>query len=186
MYNKVIEVSAGVILNSDYDVLAGARLSPEEHYGKYVYCGGKVEDGETLEQALVREVKEEVGLTVLDLDKLVTLGYADTDGAESKYKGIRFRVWFFLVNSWGGTLKNKDEANTKFWEWIPIEKLALYPITESMTGFFTSVYPSVKSLMVRPVTQPLPFYWGNMPMACSGTTLKNPFVLDYNAPTCSG
>src|SRR4030042_2595821 len=35
--------------------------------GKWVVCGGKVELGETLANALKREVKEEVGLTISDI-----------------------------------------------------------------------------------------------------------------------
>jgi ADP-ribose pyrophosphatase YjhB (NUDIX family) len=46
------------------------RQKPEKDY--YVLPGGSIEDGETTEQACIREVREETGLEVLRLELLVT------------------------------------------------------------------------------------------------------------------
>ena len=46
-------------------VLAGERSSPPRLAGRWEFPGGKVEPGETDEQALVRECREELGVTVV-------------------------------------------------------------------------------------------------------------------------
>lgn len=166
MYNKVIEVSAGVLLNARWDVLVGGRLCPEEHYGKYVFPGGKVEDGETLEEALTREIKEETGLTILD--KPVTLGYTDNDGVESRYKGVRFRVWFFLVPNWRGNILNGDKKNTASWEWVALEQLRRYPLVESMIDFFERVLPGKEHLFKSTELDPDSFSVSNIEPSFSG------------------
>lgn len=46
-------------------VIATRRTRPPELAGRWEFPGGKVEDGETAEQALVREVREELGATLV-------------------------------------------------------------------------------------------------------------------------
>lgn len=59
---------AGIIRSSgfhDQHLLLGRR-GKEPNLGLYVLPGGGVEDGESLEQALIREVKEETGLKLIE------------------------------------------------------------------------------------------------------------------------
>lgn len=46
-------------------VLAARRISPAEAAGRWEFAGGKVEEGETAEQALVREIDEELGCRIV-------------------------------------------------------------------------------------------------------------------------
>lgn len=60
----MIEVVAGLILNSQGQLLV-CRRAPEKHLGgKWEFPGGKLEPTETAAQALVRELQEELGITV--------------------------------------------------------------------------------------------------------------------------
>lgn len=62
--NKMVVVVKGVIVNGG-NVLIVQRASDDEvGSGTWECVGGKVDFGEDLEQALVREIQEEVGLTV--------------------------------------------------------------------------------------------------------------------------
>jgi len=62
--NKMVVVVKGVIVNEG-NVLIVQRASDDEvGSGTWECVGGKVDFGEDLEQALVREIQEEVGLTV--------------------------------------------------------------------------------------------------------------------------
>lgn len=56
-------VVGAAILNTGR-VLAARRTTPPEAAGRWEFPGGKVEPGETPEQALVREVAEELGCTI--------------------------------------------------------------------------------------------------------------------------
>lgn len=75
--------------------------------GKINAPGGRLEPGETLEQAAVRETQEEVGLTPLNLRPAGRLDFAFTDG-------YSLRGHVFTADSFDGTLTETDEA-APFW-----------------------------------------------------------------------
>lgn len=58
------EVVVGAAIVRDGMLLAARRTEPEHLAGGWELAGGKVEPGETDEEALVREVREELGVTV--------------------------------------------------------------------------------------------------------------------------
>ncbi|MDG4767786.1 (deoxy)nucleoside triphosphate pyrophosphohydrolase [Solwaraspora sp. WMMD406] len=61
-------VGAAILL--DGRVLACARSHPPEVAGKWEFPGGKVEDGESEHEALIRECREELGVTVAVGDRV--------------------------------------------------------------------------------------------------------------------
>jgi len=72
---KRIHVAVGVILNSNNQVLLAKRLGHRHQGGKWEFPGGKVENGETSSQALIRELREEVNLDVSDTNPLMTISH---------------------------------------------------------------------------------------------------------------
>ena len=59
---RAVHVAVGVIVNDRGQVLISKR-SPDAHQGGlWEFPGGKLELGETLEQALIRELREELGI----------------------------------------------------------------------------------------------------------------------------
>lgn len=70
---KTIEVVAAVIVKD------GAILATQRGYGefkgKWEFPGGKIEDGENLEQALIREIKEETNAFINVIEYISTVEY---------------------------------------------------------------------------------------------------------------
>jgi len=62
--NAVIRVIVGAAIVEDSRVLACERSDPPEVAGKWEFPGGKVEVGESEEEALIRECEEELGVLV--------------------------------------------------------------------------------------------------------------------------
>lgn len=60
-----MHVVVGILFNSKRDVFIARRLPNQPLGGYWEFPGGKVEPGESPEEALIRELKEELGITVL-------------------------------------------------------------------------------------------------------------------------
>ena len=61
-----IDVAVGLIRNNDGAWLCCQRGVTEDHAGLWEFPGGKFEPGEDLEQALIRELEEELGWSTVD------------------------------------------------------------------------------------------------------------------------
>ncbi|MBI2147945.1 NUDIX hydrolase [Candidatus Woesearchaeota archaeon] len=77
------------IILSGCVILDGERLLllQKKEHGLYQFPGGKVEGGESLEQAAVREVKEEIGC---DVALIKDLGYHDFEDFGKAYRSHKF------------------------------------------------------------------------------------------------
>ena len=62
---QLLKVSVGVVKNPEGQVLISLRDKLAHQGDLWEFPGGKIEHGETAEQALVRELKEELALTVI-------------------------------------------------------------------------------------------------------------------------
>jgi len=107
----------------------GKVLLVKTHKWNGMYCvvGGHVEVGETMEQALIREVKEETGLDVFDPH---FLAMQEVIFPKNFYKKKHYIFWDFSVTSKGGDVKLNEEAEEFVWV-TPEEalKLNLEPYT---------------------------------------------------------
>lgn len=73
MAKKHLHVAVGVVRNSCGEVLLGQRLPGKHLAGYWEFPGGKVEAGETVQQALARELHEELGIHVNASQPLITV-----------------------------------------------------------------------------------------------------------------
>ena len=64
--DKVVDVSVGVLIREDGRVLLASRPEGKPWAGYWEFPGGKLEDGETVHQARVRELDEELGVRLAD------------------------------------------------------------------------------------------------------------------------
>lgn len=73
-------VAAAILFDGD-TVLLARRASTEQLAGYWEFPGGKVEEGETLQQCLIRELQEELSLQVCVLDEIAVSEYHYGHGA---------------------------------------------------------------------------------------------------------
>lgn len=81
--------------------------------GLYNGIGGKVEEGETPEEAMLREAREEIGIEVRRYERVAKLYFYDPHGTAME-------VDVFLIREWEGEPVESDEARP---EWFPMECL---------------------------------------------------------------
>ena len=70
---KVTEVAVGVMVQPDGRFLLAQRPAGKPYEGYWEFPGGKLEPGESVEDALARELHEELGLDILRSERWHTL-----------------------------------------------------------------------------------------------------------------
>ncbi|MEB3329357.1 MAG: NUDIX domain-containing protein [Candidatus Sericytochromatia bacterium] len=85
--------------------------------------GGKIDWGETMEEALVREFREETGLDVRDLRFVAAYEAVDS---EEFYKPAHMILLNFVCRCDGGPVVLSDEAQA--WRWVTTEEAATLPL----------------------------------------------------------
>ena len=110
------------LINDNHEVLISLRKNKEEYNGYWEYPGGKVESGETIEQGLVREIKEE-----LDLD-IAKNCVAPLTFAVDEQKVNETILFLYVCRKWDGSITSL--INQKI-EWVKPIDLAQYQMPRS-------------------------------------------------------
>ncbi len=99
------------------------RIKKKEdiHQGKWNGLGGKFDPGETPEECARREIYEESGLEVQNLELKGFLTFPDFDGSKDWY------VFVFIITEFTGSLKECSEGDLA---WIKNEELLNLPLWE--------------------------------------------------------
>lgn len=116
---KVLLVAAVALIDDANRVLLAERPSGKSMAGLWEFPGGKVEDGETPERALVRELKEELGLE-LCLDCLAPFNFAS-----HRYEDFHLLMPLYICRSWDGQLVPSEGQRTA---WVKPLDLIKYPM----------------------------------------------------------
>jgi len=74
-----IRVVVGIIINTDEKILIAKRASHQHQGDKWEFPGGKIEEGETPQQALRRELKEELGISIQSARQIKEIKHNYTD-----------------------------------------------------------------------------------------------------------
>jgi 8-oxo-dGTP diphosphatase len=105
----------GAILFDGQRLLLGRRASHRQSYPNcWDIIGGHVQIGEAFEQAMVREVEEEIGVTPIDYEQLTSLQF--DDGSEGLAD-----LHIYCVHAWrGGVPTIRDDEHVEL-RWFTIE-----------------------------------------------------------------
>jgi len=90
-----LHVAAGILRDSSGRILITERLCDGPFDGLWEFPGGKIADGESPTQALIRELAEELGIEVATSQPFMELHH--------EYPDRIVDIEFFLVTSWSGT-----------------------------------------------------------------------------------
>jgi 8-oxo-dGTP pyrophosphatase MutT (NUDIX family) len=123
---RLIEAAGGYVLRNKNFVLMIHRL------GSWDMPKGKVEKGETIESAAIREVEEECGVSDLRIesDPFVTFHLYHHKGKTV----IKKSYWFRMISNFKGKLKPQTEEHSELAEWVGL------PIKdEILSGSYSSI-----------------------------------------------
>jgi 8-oxo-dGTP diphosphatase len=116
----LVEVAVGVLIRPDGAFLLTSRPTGKAYEGYWEFPGGKLEAGETVAQALARELQEELGITI---------GPATPWKIETvDYPHALVRLNFCKVLSWSGDLQMR-EAQSFAWQQLPVQMAPVLPGT---------------------------------------------------------
>jgi len=128
-----VEVAVGVVLDKGRRILITRRAAASHQGGLWEFPGGKVEPGETVQQALTRELKEELGILVQDCQPLLEVSH--------DYSDKQVRLDIHVVTSFTGTATGLEGQPL---EWVSAADLNNYnfpaanePIVIAIQQFLT-------------------------------------------------
>jgi 8-oxo-dGTP diphosphatase len=118
---KLVEVAVGVLLRADGAFLLTSRPPGKVYEGYWEFPGGKLEAGESVEQALRRELEEEIGITI---------GAVHAWRTELvDYPHALVRLNFCRVFDWTGSLQMR-EGQSFAWQSLQVKELAVIAIAD--------------------------------------------------------
>jgi mutator protein MutT len=124
-------VGVGAIIIREGEVLLEKRKN-EPGKGKWSVPGGLVELGESVEQTVTREVKEETGLEVEKPEHIDVVDNIIRD--ESGRVKYHFVIIDYFMKLKGGTLKAASDAEEL--KWVPLSDVEKYDLTKTFRAFF--------------------------------------------------
>ncbi|WP_262964866.1 Nudix family hydrolase [Methylobacter psychrophilus] len=104
---KVLQVAVGVVKNTEGQVLISLRDKSLHQGGLWEFPGGKIEPGESAKQALSRELKEELAITVITATPLITIKH--------QYPDLAVQLHVFLVEHFSG---NATSCEGQAFKWV--------------------------------------------------------------------
>jgi len=126
-----------VILNSEAEVLI---CKSNKWNQKYVIPGGHIEAGESMEEALIREVKEETGLDVFEIE---LLGINESIYSESFQNKKHFIFVDFICRSNSNDVILNEEAQS--YEWINLTEVENYNLEKFTAKLLKELRKGTKS-----------------------------------------
>lgn len=117
-------VVAAALINSEEMILLSQRAKNKPFGGLWEFPGGKVEPGETPEEALIREIKEEIGIDISQ--KCI----APLTFASYSYDKFHLLMPLYICRVWQGIPVAKESQTIK---WVRINEIDNYEMLPADT-----------------------------------------------------
>ena len=122
-----VDVAVGVLIDAEGRFLLTSRPAGKVYAGFWEFPGGKVEPGETVEQALRRELHEELGI---DIGAVLPWKVELMD-----YPHARVRLHFCKVFAWQGEFEMREQQ-AMAWQQLPVQVVPVLPGTVPVLAWF--------------------------------------------------
>ncbi len=116
---KHVRVVAAALIDPDGRVLLAQRPAGKAMAGQWEFPGGKIEPRETPEQALIRELKEELGVDVTE-SCLAPLAFVSHD-----YDHFHLVMPLYAIRQWRGRPSAREGQTLT---WVGKDRLSAYPM----------------------------------------------------------
>ena len=122
-----VDVAVGVLIQADGSFLLTSRPEGKVFAGYWEFPGGKLEAGETVAQALKRELFEELGIHIGEVHawKIEVMDYPHA----------RVRLHFCKVFEWQGEFEMREQQSMA-WQTLPVEVTPVLPGTLPVLVWF--------------------------------------------------
>jgi 8-oxo-dGTP diphosphatase len=124
---NLVQVAVGVLIRADGAFLLTTRPQGKVYEGHWEFPGGKLEAGETVEQALRRELQEEIGVTITNCLPWQT--------ERIDYPHALVQLNFCKVTQWTGELVMREQQRFS-WQQLPVEVTPVLPGTIPVLQWF--------------------------------------------------
>jgi 8-oxo-dGTP diphosphatase len=114
-----INVAVGILIDANKKILLAQRPKSRSWSGWWEFPGGKLEKNESPIDALIRELKEEVGIDVVNFQKWVTRNYS--------YEEHNVTLYFFKVTEWKGKPSPKENQRLLWINPCEVKKATILP-----------------------------------------------------------
>ena len=124
---RPVDVAVGVLINAEGEFLLTSRPAGKVYAGYWEFPGGKLEAGESVEEALRRELFEELGIEI---------GAVHPWQVEIvDYEHARVRLHFCKVFEWTGAFEMR-ERQAMAWQQLPVRVAPVLPGTLPVLAWF--------------------------------------------------
>ncbi len=167
-----IHVAAGVLKNAQGQVLLAQRAADSHQGGLWEFPGGKIEPGEQIEEALHRELKEELGVQIERCRPLIRISHRYQD------REVVLDTW--LVNRWRGEPYGKEGQPLS---WVAPAELSDWPMPAADQPILRALDLPDKYLITPPgCDDPVKFLQQLHQALASGISLVQFRVFGLQAP----
>ncbi|PCH66032.1 MAG: hypothetical protein COC04_00400 [Gammaproteobacteria bacterium] len=134
---KTVHVAVAVIVNDKKEVLLALRAMDQHQGGLWEFPGGKVEQGESVNEALIREIREELNVFITAAEPLTSVSHDYGD------KSVLLDVW--SVSDFQGTPQGHEGQKIR---WCAIADLRCEDFPAANASIISAIHANFHGLTV--------------------------------------